>query len=341
MEEFSETFGKLSIAGGDETFLSPDTASTASTYSDESAPLTANEPRVKLNEFLVACKIEPLGKPWISWSESTERTRLRHTNKATEIVSAVLKTVSPNDAGDLWQSLASSTAMNKALGVDELPPSERSYLEALAEAYNKATSWDTRKQVLSIMAGVASFNDISRYIPGLTRHRFTDANLHRLQFGRGAQVPKQPTTRIRVDLAQLDHFLGFITSPHLVQDLPFGQKHLKLSSGESIEVPNVICLMIRQRIVQQYTQYCMETGFQPFSKTTMLRVLSECSASVRKSLQGLDYFAAEGACAFDNLTETVRQISQLGAGKEWETRVTEALKTDKLYLKGDYKVMIS
>ena len=336
MDDFSESFGQLAICEADETFLSPDTASTAST-SDESAPVT--EPRGKLNEFLISCKLEPLGKPWVNWIEASEKTRLRQTKKASEVVSAVLKTVSPDSAGSLWQRLASSTAMNKALGVEELPHSDQVYLEALAEAYDNAASWDTRRQILSIMAGVGSFTDISRYIPGLTRYRFTMANLHQRQFGRGAQVQKQPITRIRVELVQLDHFLGFITSPHLVQDLPFGLKNLKLSSGDTIEVPNVIRLMIPQRVVLQYTQYCLETGFKPFSESTMLRVLSECSASVRKSLQGLDYFAAEGARAFDDLAALVRQISQLGAGKEWETRVTEALKADKFYLKGDYKVL--
>ena len=231
--------------------------------------------------------------------------------------------------------------MNEALGVDKLSPSEESYLQALVEAYHNASSWDTRRQVLSIMTGVASFKDISQYIPGLTRYRFTMAKLHQLQFDRGAQVPQQPTTRIRVDFSQLDHFLGFITSPHLVQDLPFGQKHLKLSSGELIEVPNLIRLMIPQRVVQQYRQYCMETNFKPFSESTMLRVLSECSASVRKSLQGLVYFAAEGARSFDDLSVIVRQISRLGPGKEWETFIAQALKTDKLYLKGDFKVFTS
>ena len=213
-------------------------------------PITANGPQERLNEFLLTCKLEPLGKPWISWGDSTERTRLCQTKRTTEIVSAVLKTVSPENAGYLWQNLTSSSAMNQALGVDRLSPSEQSYLQTLAEAYHNASSWDTRRQVLSIMAGITSFNDISQFIPGLTRYRFTMANLHQLQFGRGAQVPQQPTIRIRVDLSQVDHFLGFITSPHLVQDLPFGQKHLKLSSGKIIEVPNVIHLMIPQRVVQ-------------------------------------------------------------------------------------------
>ena len=70
-EDFAETFGQLKIT--DETFLSPDTASTASTYSDNGAPATTNAPREKLNEFLLECKLEPLGKPWLSWTDSVRK----------------------------------------------------------------------------------------------------------------------------------------------------------------------------------------------------------------------------------------------------------------------------
>ena len=150
-----------------------------------------------------------------------------------------------------------------------------------------------------MMSGVSNYNDISRFIPGLSRYRFTIANLHRLQHGSGASVTPQPSSKIRVVPRQLDHFLCYITSPHLVQDLPFGQKTLKLSSGQLVEVPNAIRTMIPQRIVRQYTQYCKEPGFEAFSERTMLRVLNECKASTRKSLQGLDYFAANGARTFD------------------------------------------
>lgn len=75
--------------------------------------------------------------------------------------------------------------MNKGLGLDELPQTEKLYLEALAKAYNNALSWDTQRLVLSIMSGVASYNVISMYIPGLTKYRYTVAYLHRLQFGQG------------------------------------------------------------------------------------------------------------------------------------------------------------
>ena len=81
----------------------------------------------------------------------------------------------------------------------------------------------------------------------------------------------------------------------------------------------------------QYMQYCSETNFKPFSRSTMLRILTECSASVRKSLEGLDYFAAEGTRAFDDLASIVEDISSLRAdGREWARRIKDSLKAGKL-----------
>ena len=328
----------------DETFLSPDTGSLVSSTSDEapaSKPATSQSVHSKkLNEYLVSTNIAPITQPWMEWDKASYSTKQRHTKRTAEIVSSVLHTLSPNDPGSLWQAIVSSPAMNKALELDELPKVAKDYLQALTEAYNHAHIWDTRRQILSIMSGVASFKAISGFIPGLTRYRFTLANLHRLQYGRGAPVTHQPSPRRRVDRQQLDHFLSFITSPHLVQDLPFGQKTLKLSSGKLIEIPNVIRTMIPQRIARQYSHYCEETNFKPFSERTMLRVLAECKASVRKSLQGLDYFAADGARAFEDLDNIVRQLGDLGLGNEWQVQHVELLKAAKSYIKGDFKVTL-
>ena len=86
------------------------------------------------------------------------------------------------------------------------------------------------------MAGVASFGAISEFIPGLTQYRYTMGNLHRMQYGRGAPVPSQGAPRIKIHLQQLDHFVGFITSPHLAQDLPFGEENLETMMKDSLKV---------------------------------------------------------------------------------------------------------
>ena len=71
----------------------------------------------------------------------------------------------------------------------------------------------------------------------------------------------------------------------------------------------------------------------------MSRILSECSTSIRKSLQGLDYFAAEGARAFYDLSLVFEQAMEVGVSKERVQGLQEALKVGKLYLKGDFKVI--
>ena len=64
-----------------------------------------------------------------------------------------------------------------------------------------------------------------------------------------------------------------------------------------------------------------------------------CSASVRKSLQGLDYFSADGAKVYDDLEEIVQKLGdEHGASLTWAKHQSEKLKQSKRYLKTDYKV---
>ena len=111
-----------------------------------------------------------------------------------------------------------------------------------------------------------------------------------------------PTPRMRVSTAQIDHFIAFITSPHIVQDLPFGERTIMLSMKETIKVPNVIRMIIP------------ESGFTPLSRATLLRILSKLkyAASVRTSVQGLDYVSSAGAEAFDDLCDVVETLGDVG-----------------------------
>ena len=317
---------------------SSETTSTASSLGGEVVLGGGSKPLRLLNAFLEEGGIKTISHPQLKRNKCADRTKRRYIQHTTDILVAVLKVVSPENAGYLWSALQASKVVNDELGVEGiLHPSQRVYLEAIAETYKNASSWDTRRQILSVMTGTASLASIQEYIPGLSQYRYTVANLHRLQHGIGTPVPNQPAARLRVDETQLDHFLQFITSPHIVQDLPFGEKCLRLSNGNVLEVPNVIRALIPERITSQYKQYCQEVGFIPFSQRTMLRILSACSATVRKSLQGLDYVAADGASAFDDLANLLHQYSHLVTVATLE-RWQRTLKNGKLYLKGDFKV---
>ncbi|KAI8516265.1 hypothetical protein Bbelb_048460 [Branchiostoma belcheri] len=124
---------------------------------------------------------------------------------------------------------------------------------------------------------------------------------------------------MKVDPVKLDHFIPYITSAHVVQDLPFEEKVLKLSFGESVKVPNTIRAMIPERIISQYQQYCAESHFVSMGKRALL-------ASVRTSLQGLDYFTAE---VFEggNNTKQAKEKTNRKVGNYIIKRCSKALHT--------------
>jgi hypothetical protein len=80
---------------------------------------------------------------------------------------------------------------------------------------------------------------------------------------------------------------------------------VKLSSGTKITVPKLGPTLVPEQVVQQYQSYCQHTGFDPMSRSSLWRILNVCSASIRKSLQGLDYFTADGAKAFHDVQEVI------------------------------------
>ena len=141
--------------------------------------------------------------------------------------------------------------------------------------------------------------------------------------------------------AQIDHFIAFITSPHIIQDLPFGERTIMLSTREAIKVPNVIRMIIPERIVIQYMTYCQESGFTPLSRATLLPILSKCAASVRTSLQGLDYVSSAGAEAFDDLCDVVETLGDVGQGMGWAKKQEDNLRASKRYLKSDFEVVVT
>ena len=78
--------------------------------------------------------------------------------------------------------------------------------------------------------------------------------------------------------------------------------------------------------------------FKPYSQRTMQRILSSCAATTRKSLQGLDYIAADGAKGFDDIQMVVDKLCIAGLEKQTGNDLKQSLKEGKKYLKTDYKV---
>ncbi|XP_078367668.1 uncharacterized protein LOC144651598 [Oculina patagonica] len=193
------------------------------------SPPKPDQSLVKLNDFLVNRDVSPVQYTLcVPWDNVHERTKRRYTRKARQSVRKVLKVIAPGQSEKLLAAVGGSIPPGRTQAEEEL-------LQALAESYFNATHWSTRRQILSIMADKLPLKELQQLIPGLTAYRFNIARQHKLLHGRGTVVPVDTARRMKVDYAQVDHFLSFITSPHIVQDLPFGEKMLKLSTGEGLD----------------------------------------------------------------------------------------------------------
>ena len=97
-------------------------------------------------------------------------------------------------------------------------------------------------------------------------------------------------------------------------------------------------MLIPASIVKHYLAYAEESNFTPLSRRTLLNILSVCSASTRKSLQGLDYISSAGVQAFQDLTAVAKCLGDHLMGMTRVKEQQERLMSAKRYLKSDYKV---
>ena len=132
---------------------------------------------------------------------------------------------------------------------------------------------------------------------------------------------------MKIDLVKLDHFLSFVNQPYFYQDVAYGTRTLKLDSGEELLMPNVIRIVARSTMIEQYLKHCSEDHFEPLSRSTLFRVLQVREASQRKSLQGLDNIAAGGAEAFESVRKIVDDLKNCGASGTWCDEVQNKLKS--------------
>ena len=72
---------------------------TASTTSSVGKAEEAEEQKSKLNDFLLSCKVKPLGNHnWLEWSSASESTRRRYLEHTAEAVAVLLKVISTTNA---------------------------------------------------------------------------------------------------------------------------------------------------------------------------------------------------------------------------------------------------
>ena len=151
---------------------------------------------------------------------------------------AALEEIAPGNAEILFNKLVISNDVAQTDNEVDL-----TLIDALAECYKNASHWSIRRQILSIVADKVSHRTLQSWIPGF----MSPGNMH----GGSAEVETRSVPRMYVSVSQLDIFLDFITSEHIIQEISFGERTLKLSSEKKITVPNAVRKVIPERVIQQ------------------------------------------------------------------------------------------
>jgi hypothetical protein len=118
-------------------------------------------------------------------------------------------------------------------------------LKPWMEAYKNATTKNVKIQIVSLYAHrfpIKKLQEIHASYENITEWKIKRARKHAMECGQGSAVEKPlPTYRVKLPPTKLDNFIDFTDRPYFYQDVAYGTRKLKLDSGETITMPNVIC----------------------------------------------------------------------------------------------------
>ena len=269
-----------------------------------------------------------------SWENTTELDRQKCQEKALQGCLLVCEVIAPNAKDDLFQVLSKQSSRESE---DDLSKE----LSGLMTAYRDAPTKSVKLQILSLYAYRFSTEKLMRYhepYEPLTRWQIKQARRYAKEKGPGIPQEKTVQHRIRFPMAKVDHFIDFVNRPYFYQDVAYGTRLIKLETGEKLTMPNVVRTVTRTTMINQYLQYCDEERFSPLCTRTLYKILEVREASQRRSLQGLDNIATDGAAGFETREKLVDELKSLGAVSKWCGQSKTTLKACKRYLKTEYPI---
>lgn len=129
------------------------TESTGTSSASDSSSNYENQTlcRLKLNEFLSVSGKGTINQPKKSGDQLSVRTKNVRISKEKDAVVVSLEVISPGNPASLWQALRTAQTVEAGLCITPQTSADQKYLEALAETYQNANSWDTSRQILSVI----------------------------------------------------------------------------------------------------------------------------------------------------------------------------------------------
>ena len=138
---------------------------------------------------------------------------------------------------------------------------------------------------------------------------------------------KEKNVRCRSPQEKIEHFLEFLFSSGLLQDVAYGINNIRFETGEKIKVSNAILTMRYSHTINHYKQICKEASYTPLSDSSLWRILNGIKPSQRKALAGLDDVTAAAMNGFSTLSKVADAV---------HCKSQQGLEMGKWYLKSAY-----
>ena len=114
---------------------------------------------------------------------------------------AVLSVISPGQEGKLWHGVQKEATIGSAQESSsrrkKFDPSSP-IIDFLVKAYEQATPWQAKRQILSIFANDFTRPELTNLIPSLTKWKIDQARQHSCDSAKGQTVVSEPAHRRRI-----------------------------------------------------------------------------------------------------------------------------------------------
>lgn len=197
--------------------------------------------------------------------------------------------------------------MKRILAKENRSESDDSILVHLKNAFEICC---TRKARLSILMLVPKLYSKSEICDTFQCSHYEIATARRIlkTYGPCAEEPQNERVYSRLSFEKAQHFIDFLFSTGLLQEVAYGTVKLKFDSGDTITVSNTILNGIYEHSIKEYLIYCKEIKYDSLGATTLRKMLHKMKPRIRKKLAGVDSFIVEGVEAFEVGTYWIYRI---------------------------------
>ncbi len=171
-------------------------------------------------------------------------------------------------------------------------------IEHLKEAFDTCTTKQARLGVLMLVKETISKSKVCESF-GCSIYEIKTARTVLKQFGACGEEPKKKRQYSRLSLEKARHFIDFLLSTGLLQEVAYGTTNLKFDSGDKLNISNTVLNGIREQAVKEYIIHCKGIDYDPLGRTSFLNLLVKMKLHIRRKLAGLDTFVVDGIEAFE------------------------------------------